>query len=196
MGLLVVGTPLAWHDSKQHIDAVKHKGITQFLALYDRLKQLKHQPLLWGDEVSSFLLSGSDRDLSSLHHLRLVFELTGSGHMLAVDDRGISGNGQIEYIIVSFQDDQKEALLALSQTEILVKLAAVVMDMESKCSASYVPPLDSTGPDPAARKLIPPRFLPILVRAETSLRLSIPSSDVTCSSRHQECPTISLSLVC
>jgi len=37
---------------------------------------------------------------------------------------------QIEYIIVAFDDATKNAYLALSQTEILNKLAGVVMDME------------------------------------------------------------------
>ena len=37
---------------------------------------------------------------------------------------------QIEYIIVAFHDATKNAYLALSQTEILIKLAGVVMDME------------------------------------------------------------------
>lgn len=36
---------------------------------------------------------------------------------------------QIEYIIVSFDDTNKNALLALSQTEILHKLAGVVEGM-------------------------------------------------------------------
>lgn len=53
MGLLVVGTPLAWEDSKEYIPYVKQEGVTQFLALYDRLKGRPDEPLLWGDEVSS-----------------------------------------------------------------------------------------------------------------------------------------------
>jgi hypothetical protein len=52
MGLLVVGTPLAWEESKKYIPKVKKDGVTQFLALYDRLKGRPEEPLLWGDEVS------------------------------------------------------------------------------------------------------------------------------------------------
>lgn len=52
MGLLVVGTPLAWEESKKYIPHVKKEGVTQFLALYDRLKGRPEEPLLWGDEVS------------------------------------------------------------------------------------------------------------------------------------------------
>lgn len=51
MGLLVVGTPLDWDSSKPAIAKVKHDGITQFLALYDRLKGREGEPLYWGDEV-------------------------------------------------------------------------------------------------------------------------------------------------
>jgi len=52
MGLLVVGTPLDWEDSKEYIEHVKYEGISQFIALYDRLKGKPEEPLLWGDEVS------------------------------------------------------------------------------------------------------------------------------------------------
>lgn len=51
MGLLVVGTPLDWDASEPYRRKVKYDGITQFLALYDRLKDRKADVLYWGDEV-------------------------------------------------------------------------------------------------------------------------------------------------
>jgi hypothetical protein len=68
MGLLVVGTPLDWDASEPHRAKVKHDGITQFLALYDRLKDRKADVLYWGDEVGlpppSAQLSRAGRQVS------------------------------------------------------------------------------------------------------------------------------------
>ena len=51
MGLLYLGTPLSWDDAKQYADHVRYHGITQFLHLWDRLKDRHGDELLWGDEV-------------------------------------------------------------------------------------------------------------------------------------------------
>lgn len=52
MGLLVLGTPLAWDDSKQYAAHVKEHGVTQLINLWKRLKDRDGDQLLWGDEVS------------------------------------------------------------------------------------------------------------------------------------------------
>lgn len=51
MGLLVLGTPLSWEDSKQYHAHVREHGITQLLNLWDRVKDRQGDQLLWGDEV-------------------------------------------------------------------------------------------------------------------------------------------------
>ncbi|RPD54727.1 glutamate-cysteine ligase catalytic subunit [Lentinus tigrinus ALCF2SS1-7] len=51
MGLLFLGTPLAWDEAKQYADHVRTHGITQFLHIWDRLKDRCGDELLWGDEV-------------------------------------------------------------------------------------------------------------------------------------------------
>ncbi|KAI0075747.1 glutamate-cysteine ligase catalytic subunit [Panus rudis PR-1116 ss-1] len=51
MGLLSLGTPLAWDDAKKYADHVREHGITQFLHIWDRLKDRAGDELLWGDEV-------------------------------------------------------------------------------------------------------------------------------------------------
>lgn len=53
MGLLSLGTPLPWADAKQYADHVRQHGITQFLNIWDRLKDRQGDELLWGDEVRS-----------------------------------------------------------------------------------------------------------------------------------------------
>jgi glutamate--cysteine ligase catalytic subunit len=51
MGLLSLGTPLAWKDAKQFADHVRSHGITQFLHMWDRVKDRCGDELFWGDEV-------------------------------------------------------------------------------------------------------------------------------------------------
>ena len=52
MGLLSLGTPLAWDDAKPYADHVRTHGITQFLNIWNRVKDRCGDELLWGDEVS------------------------------------------------------------------------------------------------------------------------------------------------
>ncbi|KAF9452748.1 glutamate-cysteine ligase catalytic subunit [Macrolepiota fuliginosa MF-IS2] len=89
MGLLYLGTPLAWADAKKYADHVRYHGITQFLHIWDRLKDRHGDELLWGDEL--------------------------------------------EYMVISFDDKEKNAKLSLRQTEILAKLNAIVDDICADC---------------------------------------------------------------
>ncbi|KAF8973058.1 glutamate-cysteine ligase catalytic subunit [Flammula alnicola] len=88
MGLLYLGTPLAWDEAKKYADHVRTHGITQFLHIWDRLKDRHGDELLWGDEV--------------------------------------------EYMVISFDDQDKNAKLSLRQTEILAKLNAIVCDISAE----------------------------------------------------------------
>jgi glutamate--cysteine ligase catalytic subunit len=51
MGLLASGTALEWDESKKYADHVREHGITQFLYIWDRLKDRTGDEFLWGDEV-------------------------------------------------------------------------------------------------------------------------------------------------
>lgn len=57
MGLLALGTPLTWDEAKAYADHVRAHGITQFLSIWDRLKDRHGDELLWGDEVRHQLFS-------------------------------------------------------------------------------------------------------------------------------------------
>ncbi|EAU91452.2 glutamate-cysteine ligase catalytic subunit [Coprinopsis cinerea okayama7 len=96
MGLLSVGTPLPWTEAKKYADHVRTHGITQFLHIWDRLKDRSGDELLWGDEV--------------------------------------------EYMVVSFDNQQKNAKLSLRQTEILEKLSSIVDDICADCPDSVSVP--------------------------------------------------------
>lgn len=57
MGLLFLGTPLVWDEAEQYADHVRTHGITQFLHIWDRLKDREGDELLWGDEVRRYSVS-------------------------------------------------------------------------------------------------------------------------------------------
>jgi glutamate--cysteine ligase catalytic subunit len=51
MGLLTVGTPLEWSETKPYADLIRQKGIKQFINIYEKLKDRQNDCLKWGDEV-------------------------------------------------------------------------------------------------------------------------------------------------
>ena len=50
-GLLKVGTPKSWDDSKKDLGYIREAGVRQFISTYNRVKDLKGDELLWGDEI-------------------------------------------------------------------------------------------------------------------------------------------------
>jgi len=54
MGLLALGTPLNWEETKPLAEHIRYHGITQFLHTWDRWKDITGKGLLWGDEVSLY----------------------------------------------------------------------------------------------------------------------------------------------
>lgn len=51
MGLLKVGVPQPWQKSKKNLRYVRKAGVRQFISHYNRVKDLKGDELLWGDEI-------------------------------------------------------------------------------------------------------------------------------------------------
>lgn len=51
MGLLKVGVPQPWEKSKKNLNYVREAGVRQFISTYERVKDLRGDELLWGDEV-------------------------------------------------------------------------------------------------------------------------------------------------
>jgi glutamate--cysteine ligase catalytic subunit len=62
MGLLALGTPLNWEETKPLAEHIRCHGITQFLNTWDRWKDITGKGLLWGDEVSSSAASSDTTD--------------------------------------------------------------------------------------------------------------------------------------
>ncbi len=53
MGLLSVGKPLNWQETKKYADQIRKRGIKQFINIHRKLKDRKNDCLKWGDEVSN-----------------------------------------------------------------------------------------------------------------------------------------------
>ena len=51
MGLLKVGHPLAWDESKKHSKYVREHGVTQFLNTWLRVKDIRNDVLKYGEEI-------------------------------------------------------------------------------------------------------------------------------------------------
>lgn len=49
--MLKVGTPKTWDDSKKDLGYIRKAGVRQFVSTYNRVKDLKGDDLLWGDEI-------------------------------------------------------------------------------------------------------------------------------------------------
>ena len=63
MGLLKVGVPQPWEKSKKNLNYVREAGVRQFISTYNRVKDLKGDELLWGDEIEYgiFVLDGENK---------------------------------------------------------------------------------------------------------------------------------------
>ncbi|KAI0268852.1 glutamate-cysteine ligase catalytic subunit [Gloeopeniophorella convolvens] len=66
MGLLSLGTPLHWDQAKHYADHVRHHGITQFLNIWDRLKDRQGDELLWGDEIEYMVVELDEKEKNAV----------------------------------------------------------------------------------------------------------------------------------
>ncbi|KII92773.1 hypothetical protein PLICRDRAFT_37574 [Plicaturopsis crispa FD-325 SS-3] len=88
MGLLAVGTPLAWNEAKTFADHVREHGITQFLNLWDRFKDRQGDELLWGDELEYMVVAFDDAKKTanlSLRQTEILAKLSSIVDDLSVD---------------------------------------------------------------------------------------------------------------
>ncbi|KAF2220882.1 glutamate-cysteine ligase-domain-containing protein [Elsinoe ampelina] len=62
MGLLAIGTPLAWPEAAKVADHVRQWGIEQLLAIWNRAKGKERDALLWGDEIEYLVVCYDDQN--------------------------------------------------------------------------------------------------------------------------------------
>ena len=46
-----MGVPKSWDDSKKNLSYIRSAGTRQFVSTYNRVKDLKGDELMWGDEI-------------------------------------------------------------------------------------------------------------------------------------------------
>ena len=66
MGLLTVrGLPKTWDESKKDLSYIRRAGVLQFISTYNRVKDLKGDELLWGDEIEYgiFRIDDAERNI-------------------------------------------------------------------------------------------------------------------------------------
>ena len=51
MGVLTYGRPLPWAEARPHLRYVREHGVLQFISTYDRVRDIRNDELLWGDEL-------------------------------------------------------------------------------------------------------------------------------------------------
>ena len=112
MGLLVLGTPLAWEDALQWLSYVRKHGILQFLHIYNRVKDISGDTLKWGDELEYgifYIDPEAKRIALSLRGADILEELKEKETKLGRDDNYKEGcswhpeYGYVESCKVSFE---------------------------------------------------------------------------------------------
>jgi glutamate--cysteine ligase catalytic subunit len=56
MGLLRLGKPLTWEEAIPHLQYVREHGLLQFLHVYNAVKDICNDDLLWGDEIEYHIM--------------------------------------------------------------------------------------------------------------------------------------------
>jgi glutamate--cysteine ligase catalytic subunit len=93
MGFLGTGAPLTWSDTKEYheiLDYVREHGVTQFMAVWTRVKDRRNDILLWGDEVEFHLARRSSVDGNlklSLRAHEVIQKLDAEDQLLPEDQR-------------------------------------------------------------------------------------------------------------
>lgn len=62
MGLLSVGEPLGWDETKEHADKLKSQGIKQFCEMYKHMQHTTSEFLRWGDEIEYMVVAFDHRN--------------------------------------------------------------------------------------------------------------------------------------
>lgn len=74
MGLLTLGHPLPWEETKEYTQYIREHGIEQFLHIYKKLNDRRNDCLKWGDEVE-FVIVRFDHENKKVQLLLKAHEL-------------------------------------------------------------------------------------------------------------------------
>lgn len=91
MGLLSLGTPLHWNDSKKYADHVRSNGVIQLLNSYKISQGRENDKFYWGDEIEYMMISLDEASRSlklSIDHDYVLTNLSedGKNYQAALDN--------------------------------------------------------------------------------------------------------------
>lgn len=91
MGLLSLGTPLHWNDSKRYADHVRDNGVIQLLNSYKISQNRQNDKFYWGDEIEYMMVFLDEKSKSlklSIDHDYVLTNLSedGKNYQTAVDN--------------------------------------------------------------------------------------------------------------
>ena len=191
MGFLAVGEPLEWADSREKaIKYVRKHGIAQFIAMYDKVKGIENDELMWGDEVRPAVLVWRCAQ-PCLFVDAPVWPGGPASRSLGPNDR--PRIAQVEYGIFQVDDEAGTVKIKLRGAEVLAELqkreASVDPTLEGlEGGCSWVPEygswmLEGTPSSPYSG------YAADLLRVETNMRLR--RSRILAALRPGEvCPTM------
>ncbi|PGH02148.1 glutamate-cysteine ligase [Polytolypa hystricis UAMH7299] len=99
MGLLALGTPLAWPEAKQKANQVRQWGIEQLLAIWGKAKGKERDALLWGDEVEYIVVAVDEKG----HKVRLSLSQADILTSLEKDEE-LANGGEVEVLDLGIKE--------------------------------------------------------------------------------------------
>lgn len=66
MGLLALGTPLQWFESRTYNEHIRDEGIEQLLYIFQAAGKRDNDPLFWGDELEYMVVDFDDKERNSM----------------------------------------------------------------------------------------------------------------------------------
>ncbi|KAI6140204.1 glutamate-cysteine ligase-domain-containing protein [Pisolithus tinctorius] len=96
MGVLCLGTPLTWEETKNHADHVRNHGIIQFIHAWHKVKDRTGDELLWGDEVECMVVVVDDEKKEAKVSLRQAETLEELGKIVGTLSNDTSPSFMLE----------------------------------------------------------------------------------------------------
>ncbi|CAI5756532.1 unnamed protein product [Candida verbasci] len=168
MGLLSLGTPLDWHESKKYNEHVRHNGITQLINIFKQHFNRSNDQFLWGDEVEYMMididpinktaklsidkdyilndLNDSDKSLSKSINNNILFHPEYGRYMLeGTPLKPYNGNCIDEYVYVE-KNMKLRRLISTQELPKHIKPLTITTFPRMGCEFFTSPPAKPIGP--------------------------------------------------
>lgn len=168
MGLLSLGTPLSWDESKKLNEHVRTNGITQLINIFNQHGKRENDVFLWGDEVEYMLVDVNQDDHTarlSIDKDYIINDLNDPDKLLPVADaknvsyhpeygrfmiestpaRPYDGNSLLDYLYVEKNmKDRRD--VCQDNLPSSIKLLTLTSFPRMGCNIFTSPPAKANGP--------------------------------------------------